>query len=62
MGGSRRAVVAREVVSAVQNKRKNGKALLGELGGERGRQSRQRVINLALLARAAHPLILSNSL
>lgn len=54
--------MAREVISVVQSKRKNGKALPGELGGEKGRQSRQRVINLALLARAAHPLILSNSL
>jgi len=54
--------VARGVMSMVQSKRKKGKALPGEPGGERGRQSRQRVINLALLARAAHPLILSNSL
>ena len=54
--------MARGVMSMVQSKRKKGKALPGEPGGERGRQSRQRVINLALLARAAHPLILSNSL
>lgn len=59
---SRRAIGARAVISVVQSKKENGKALPGEPGGERGRQSCRRVINLALLARAAHPLSLSNSL